>query len=107
MDRTDNHEDDLIVDCVHETQNVDQFISQAMHVVEVIANMHEGGLDNFPSTPNFLFPCARVGGSSLAMDGKLTIILKHIRIWHSHSFCQLHGPHIVEAMPVWQQCLLA
>lgn len=91
------------MDCVHETQNMDHFISQAVDVVEVILNMHEDGIDNFPSTPNFLFPSARIDGLALAMDGKLTIILKHIGIWHSHSFCQLHGPHIVKAMPVWKQ----
>lgn len=41
--------------------------------------MHEGGIDHFPSIPNFvLFPCAWVGCLTLAMEGKSITILKHI-----------------------------
>jgi hypothetical protein len=44
-----------------------------MNVVEIITNMHEGGIDNFPSTLNFLSFCTR-----FVMNGKSTTILKHI-----------------------------
>lgn len=63
-DRTDNQEDDLIVDCVLGTQFMDQFISPVVDVVEIITNMRRGGIDRYITSLLLLISCRRALGSA-------------------------------------------
>jgi hypothetical protein len=78
MDCTYNQEDDLIVDCVPETQNIDRSISQSIDVIFILTSMLEGWVDHFSSTSTISNLCAREGCSPLAKKGRSTSILKHI-----------------------------
>lgn len=74
-----NQEDDLIVDCVNEIQNIDQSISLSIDVIVILVNFFKReGVDHSSSTPIFSTSCAQDGCPPLVMDNRSTSILKHI-----------------------------
>ena len=77
-DRTDSQEDDLIVDFIPETQNIDQSLSQSTDDIAILATMPKGRVDHLHFTSTFSTPCIHEGGSPLAKMDWLGAILKHI-----------------------------
>ena len=60
-EHTDQHEDNFIVDCVLETQNMDQSLSQAGDAIDIMANMSKGKEDHLSHTPKLLASPTAVG----------------------------------------------
>lgn len=75
--RTSNFDDDSTMDCVLETQNMDQSISHSTNVIAIIANMLENGRYTFSSTPTLMPPQVGDGSHSIAQDGCSSSMLIH------------------------------
>lgn len=69
---------DLTEDCVPETQNPDQPVSQSGDIIAILANMSDGGVDMFSSTPTFKHMRICDDNTSLVKEWGSTSILKHI-----------------------------